>query len=466
MALHIYTRKQRWKFFFLVIAILIGISSIWFTNNLVKKLSEEERKKMEIWAVTLRGITDDILINDSLGDKNRLAFKNINNAYADLYFQISKKLSEEDRKKMEKWALTLREITDDILVKNDSLDDQNRLVNEIIYNAYTNLVFQITSSNSTIPTIFVNENNDIIGTSNLRRFKVEEGKRFSFDALSEKDQSYLRKQLQIMEERNDPIEIQLSTGNNKLYYKNSFLITQLFWFPFFQLAVVFLFILVSYLAINSSNIAEQNQVWVGMSKETAHQLGTPISSLLAWVELLKGSKHNLVPEIAKDVQRLEKIAERFSKIGSAPILRSESIIEVLENSIEYLKSRSSDKINFVFDYPSDQELFVPVNVSLFEWVIENLCKNSIDAMDGKGEISIRLTDHNQVLFLDIEDSGKGIAKSQFKAIFQPGFTTKQRGWGLGLSLSNRIIENYHAGKIFVKRSELNMGTTFRIVLKK
>jgi len=411
VALHIYTRKQRWKFFFLVIAILIGVISVWFTNNLVKKLSEEERKKMEIWAEALRGI-------------------------------------------------------DDALITDVSLEDKDQVIYENTMNAYNRLFYEITSKNTTIPSIYVNEKHDIIGVRNLRRLPVEEGIQLQYDVLSDKLKSYLKKQLQIMGERNDPIEIQFSTEKRYLYYKNSFLITQLLWFPFFQLAGVFLFILVSYLAINSSNIAEQNQVWVGMSKETAHQLGTPISSLLAWVELLKGSKHNLVPEIAKDVQRLEKIAERFSKIGSAPILSSESIIDVLENSIEYLKSRSSDKINFVLDYPSDQELFVPVNVSLFEWVIENLCKNSIDAMDGKGDISIRLTDHNQVLFLDIEDSGKGIAKSQFKAIFQPGFTTKQRGWGLGLSLSNRIIENYHAGKIFVKRSVLNKGTTFRIVLKK
>ncbi len=393
MAIHIYTKKQRWKFFFLLIAILIGATSVWFTNGLVKKLSIEERKKVEIWAESLSVINSDpnqdIRLHLAIGERN-----------------------------------------------------------------------------TTIPVIHVNEKNEIIGPNNLRKYKVEPGTQFKYDLLSEKNKDYLNKQLEIMKGKNDPINLVLESGTQKLYFKNSFLLTQLKYFPYFQFIVMLLFILVSYFAINSSNKAEQNQVWVGMSKETAHQLGTPISSLLAWVELLRGSKHNLVPEIEKDVQRLEMIAERFSKIGSAPILTRENIIDVIEGSIEYLRTRSSEKINFTFDFPPDQEVYVPVNTSLFEWVIENLCKNSIDAMNGSGDIIISLTDHQQVVYLDIEDSGKGIIKSQYKAVFQPGYTTKQRGWGLGLSLTNRIIENYHSGKIFVKRSEINKGTTFRIVLKK
>jgi signal transduction histidine kinase len=206
-----------------------------------------------------------------------------------------------------------------------------------------------------------------------------------------------------------------------------------------------------------------------MSKETAHQLGTPISSLLAWIELMKlkeNSDKELITEIEKDLARLETITDRFSKIGSTPILKSEKVAKVLMQSVDYIKSRSSDKIQFVLNFSENEEITAPLNVSLFEWVIENVCKNAIDAMDGAGKIEVSLTDMTQVVYIDIRDYGKGIPKSKYHTIFQPGYTTKQRGWGLGLSLSNRIIEVYHKGKIFVKSSEINKGTIIRIALKK
>jgi signal transduction histidine kinase len=229
-----------------------------------------------------------------------------------------------------------------------------------------------------------------------------------------------------------------------------------------------LFILVSYFAFNSTRKAEQNQVWVGMSKETAHQLGTPISSLLAWLEFLKlkNSDAELLSEVEKDIKRLETITERFSKIGSTPVLKKANIADVLNNSITYLKTRSSKKIKYILNFSSEDEIFVSINIALFEWVIENICKNAMDAMEGDGTIDITVTDNTQVIYLDIKDTGKGIPKSKYKTIFHPGFTTKQRGWGLGLSLTKRIVEIYHSGKIFVKNSELNRETTFRIVLKK
>ncbi|MFC2097585.1 sensor histidine kinase [Bacteroidota bacterium] len=409
MAHHIYTKKQRWKFFFFIVAILIGVASVLFTNQLVKVLREEEDKKIDIWAQAFRGLDDELPAESD--------------TESDPFFL---------------------EITEKFYL----------------------ITSQIIGSNNTIPTIHVEKSGKIISYRNIRRLPKKDIGLIPIDSLSEKEYNYLKKQLRIMKEKKPAITINLDSGDQYLYYKHSFLLTQLKYFPFIQFAIVLLFIIVSYFAFNSSNKAEQNQVWVGLSKETAHQLGTPISSLLAWVELLKGSKHNLVPEIEKDVQRLEKITERFSKIGATPLLTKVNIVGVLENSVEYLRTRSSDKIKFIHNYPKDLELYVPLNVSLFEWVIENICKNSIDAMDGSGEIVISLTDHNQVIFLDIQDSGKGISKSYFKAVFQPGYTTKQRGWGLGLSLSNRIVENYHSGKIFVKRSEINVGTTFRIVLKK
>ncbi|PLW98672.1 MAG: ATP-binding protein, partial [Marinilabiliales bacterium] len=242
---------------------------------------------------------------------------------------------------------------------------------------------------------------------------------------------------------------------------------QLSYYPYIQLGVIFLFILVSYFAFSVSRKAEQNQVWVGMSKETAHQLGTPISSLLAWLELLKieGVRQDVYQEVEKDVKRLETITERFSKIGSAPVLKPINIVEVIDNAVQYIKSRASKKIQFVVDQPND-EILIPLNVALFEWVIENICKNAIDAMDGNGTIEINVQDHTQVVYIDIKDTGKGIPKSKFKTIFQPGYTTKERGWGLGLSLTKRIIESYHSGKVFIKSSELGKGTVFRIALKR
>ena len=223
----------------------------------------------------------------------------------------------------------------------------------------------------------------------------------------------------------------------------------------------------SYLAFSSSRKAEQNQVWVGMAKETAHQLGTPLSSLIAWLEFLKlkGADELYTGEIEKDIQRLQTITERFSKIGSAPALQKENVHNVLQHSIDYIRSRTSDRVSFDI-HSNNEAVLAPMNVPLFEWVTENILKNSIDAMSGEGKISVLITDQQQFVYIDITDTGKGIPKSSFKTIFKPGYTTKKRGWGLGLSLSKRIIEEYHDGQLFVKHSEINKGTTLRIVLQK
>jgi signal transduction histidine kinase len=225
--------------------------------------------------------------------------------------------------------------------------------------------------------------------------------------------------------------------------------------------------MIAYFAFRTSRRFEQNQVWVGLSKETAHQLGTPISSLMAWLEMMKIRKGDkaMLAELEKDVDRLEKITERFSKIGSKPVLVKENIIRVIETAVTYIRTRSSDKIRFTIKKPSG-EIAVPLNEALFEWVIENLCKNAIDAQHGEGEIEIAISDFTQVMYIDIRDTGRGIPKSMFQRIFRPGFTTKKKGWGLGLSLAKRIIEEYHDGRIFVHQSELNKGSVIRIVLKK
>jgi signal transduction histidine kinase len=271
-----------------------------------------------------------------------------------------------------------------------------------------------------------------------------------------------------MKTENVPIPMDLGEGfENFIYYRNSILLTKLAYYPYFQLAVILLFVLVSYFAFSESRKAEQNQVWVGLSKETAHQLGTPTSALMALTELAKEKypDNEIIPELEKDVNRLEKITERFSKIGSKPILKDENLIQILQETIEYLKTRTSDQIKFQLIYEEEQ-LVIPLCASLFEWVIENLCKNSMDAMDGNGTVQISIKANENFCYLDVHDTGKGIPKSRHKTIFKPGYTTKQRGWGLGLSLAKRIIENYHSGRIFVQYSEPEKGTTIRIMLKK
>ena len=385
--MNVYNKKQEWKLILLIVAIIIGAASLWYTNDLVKSLSREERKKVELWAEGTKQLAN---INE--------------NANQDFSF-----------------------------------------------------IFEVIKNNETVPVILTDEKDNIISARNL-------------DSLKANDEVYLQKQLETMKLNHEPIVIELVDGHrNFIYYKDSTILSQLSYYPFIQLGVIFLFIFVSYLAFSSSRKAEQNQVWVGMSKETAHQLGTPISSLMAWVEILKQKKEispEMILEVQKDIKRLETITERFSKIGSTPILLPTDIIEVLNNSVNYIRTRSSNRVSITVNQQNQDKIFVPVNVALFEWVIENLCKNAIDAMGGNGSIAISIIDSTQVLYIDIKDTGKGISKSKYKTVFQPGYTTKKRGWGLGLSLSKRIIESYHEGKIFVKNSEVNNGTTFRIMLKK
>jgi signal transduction histidine kinase len=275
-----------------------------------------------------------------------------------------------------------------------------------------------------------------------------------------------------MKEVHEPIKIEYDMVNhryNYLYYKNSRILTALQTYPFIQLSLIAFFALMSYFALSSSRRAEQNQVWVGMSKETAHQLGTPISSLREWHNLLKETEKDQQEEILKevdyDIKRLELITERFSKIGSEPILKAENLDLVIEKAIGYLKNRVSSKVNFTVDIGQPNN-WANINIPLFDWVIENLLKNALDAMEGKGTISVDVKNETTQVVIDITDTGKGISSKNIGNVFKPGFTTKKRGWGLGLSLAKRIIEDYHRGKIFIKNSEINKGTTFRIILNK
>ena len=336
-------------------------------------------------------------------------------------------LQAEERAKMETWAEALHAL--------NTADETTDLT----------LVLNVIQSNNTIPVIVVNSEGGIDDFRNIS------------DTLH--IEAYARRMMQA----GDTIRIE----GQLVCYDESTMLKRLTQWPYVQLGIVMIFVVVAIFALLSSKKAEQNKVWVGLSKETAHQLGTPISSLMAWVEILKEQhpEDDLIPEMDKDVKRLERIAERFSKIGSLPEPVDSSMNEVLDHVVDYMDRRTSKKVEMVRRLP-DHDIRVRMNASLFEWVIENLCKNAVDAMEGSGRIELTLLDEPERVVIEVEDNGKGIRKKDLKNVFTPGFTTKKRGWGLGLSLAKRIVEEYHKGRIFVKQSEVGRGTTFRIELKK
>ncbi len=348
-------------------------------------------------------------------------------------------LKHEEQRKMEIWAEAMRSL--------NSADEYTDLT----------LVLTVLNSNSTIPVVVLDREGEVQDYRNipLREESTEEQMR----AVKRKAQS--------MMDAGRVIRVYLSsTDYMEICYADSLLLRRLAWWPYVQLGLVFVFVVVAIFALLSSKRAEQNKVWVGLSKETAHQLGTPISSLMAWQEMLRETypDDELLPEMGKDVERLQRIAERFSKIGSLPELRPESLDEVLSAVTQYISRRASNRVRLTCAVPQ-QPLIVPMCSSLFEWVVENLCKNAIDAMDGQGSITLTASTEGALAVVEVADTGKGIPKNKFRTVFTPGFTTKKRGWGLGLSLAKRIVEEYHHGRIYVKNSEVGRGTTFRIELK-
>lgn len=350
---------------------------------------------------------------------------------------LVKKLELEERNKMEIWAAATSE-----LASGES-------------HSNFDLILTIIQSNTTIPVI-VADNNEIVQYSNITINNTDTAR-------------YLAHKLEEMQRNGSAIDIDLGNGEKQtLYYEDSVLLKQLSYYPYIQLLVMTLFALIAYIGLVSVKRAEQNKVWVGLSKETAHQLGTPISSLMAWVELLKINENvdpAIVNDMDKDVKRLSTIAERFSKIGSIPDKELIYINELLDETCNYMSTRISNRVKLNLHLPQDAEGTMACR-ALIEWVVENLCKNAVDAMEGKGEINVTLTSDNKHIYIDVSDTGKGIARKEFETIFKPGYTTKKRGWGLGLTLAKRIIEEYHKGHIFVKESEIGIGTTFRIVLNK
>lgn len=377
-------RTRAIKIILIIIAILLGIASLVFSNYLVRDLEREEENRMEIWTEAMR---------------------TFNNA------------------------------------------DENTDLN---------LVLTVIKGNNTIPIIVLDDRGAIESYSNVR-------------IHGEDTLGFLMQEAAMMREAGKIIRMDMNEPGRyyDVCYDDSLMLKRLEVYPYVQFSVFVVFLLVALFALLSMKRSEQNRVWVGLSKETAHQLGTPISSLMAWTEILKSNypEDELIPEMNKDVKRLEIIAERFSKIGSLPETSPEDLGESLSRVVEYIGRRSSGHVSFNYQKPK-HPIVVRMCSPLFEWVIENLCKNAIDAMNGEGNISIYVSQSDDMVYVDVEDTGKGIQKGHFKNVFSPGFTTKKRGWGLGLSLAKRIIESYHKGRIYVKHSEINKGTTFRIELRK
>lgn len=356
---------------------------------------------------------------------------------------LTKDLYEEEHKKVEIWAEAMRTL---------NMDDEN---------SGMNLVLKVIEENTTIPVIVLDAHGDVQVYRNIEVIGRDYNDSIQKIAVMGKSMKKAGRSIRISisdTSKNDFIDV---------CYDDSLMLKRLATYPYVQLGVVLIFVIVAIFALLTSKRAEQNKVWVGLSKETAHQLGTPISSLMAWTEVLKESYPNddLIPEMDKDVKRLQLIADRFSKIGSVPEPVPSSLNEVMDHVIDYMDRRTSKQVKMVKVFPPE-DIIVKINASLFEWVIENLCKNAVDAMEGRGTITLFMNDEGERIAIEISDTGKGIRKKDIANVFRPGFTTKKRGWGLGLSLAKRIVEEYHRGKIWVKSSEVGKGTTFRIELHK
>lgn len=352
---------------------------------------------------------------------------------------LSKKIAFEEKQKIEQWVEAAKEMS--------SLNSTTTPLTSRIF----------TENNKDIPMIAVTEKDSILDSYNLDSTRLAN------------DKSYLNNKLKEFKEKYDPVVWQNpldSAQNNKIYYGDSDLLTQIKYFPLVQLIVMGLFIGILFYAITTRNKSTQNQVWAGMAKETAHQIGTPLSSLQGWVEMLRedAKTEKIGNEMAKDVERLKLVSDRFSKIGSTPQLEEVLLFTKINEMVEYIKRRAPQSVHFSLQ--GDEDITAFINPPLFDWVIENLLKNALDAMNGKGEISVKIKTESAAVIVDVQDTGKGISKNNISKVFNPGFTTKQRGWGLGLSLSKRIIDQYHKGELFVKQSELGKGTCFRIVLSR
>ncbi|MEA3476838.1 MAG: HAMP domain-containing sensor histidine kinase [Bacteroidota bacterium] len=500
----IYTKKKRWKLILFTVAIVIVAASLWYTNILVNMISRDERANIQVWADAIQqkaelvNYTDKFFRQIQTEERKRAeilldAYHNINRVESsnelEFYFKIiagntTVPIIITDKNDSILMAKNNDYINfDSVFILNGQLKREYTQIEplriryfadkyyilyykeSIIYtelrqvldNLIESFFSEVVSNSASVPVII---------TDSVRQEIFEYG---NLDTTRMKDSLSLQNTIEDMAAENDPIMIDLvSQGKKYIYYQDSALLTQLIYYPYIQFSIIGLFFMIAYFLFSTARRSEQNQVWVGMSKETAHQLGTPLSSIMAWIELLRQQENRAetIDEIEKDVIRLQSITDRFSKIGSTPRLEPTQIYEVVNAGIGYIKNRASKKVTFTVNQPENKELLVPLNEVLFTWVIENICKNALDAMGGSGKMRVDITEDEKLVHIDFSDTGKGIAKSDHKTIFNPGVTSKKRGWGLGLSLSKRIIKEYHKGKIFVLSSSPEKGTTFRISLRK
>ena len=485
-----------------IVALLLISASLWYTNRLVKSIAEQETRQVKMWAVAMEQqammmkSTEEFF--NKVSEQEQLRVDLLANAYRrviDISTNENTAIYLDIIQNNISIPLVITDTKDNILFKSNlppSQEDKKTFdaemkrayskvppikidpgygsVQYLHYNEsliYTELkavlegminhfMEEITLNSVGAPVIITNEDaSKILNYGNL-------------DSLLMQDTNYVKRQLDIMRNENDPLQIEfMNTGKATVFYRTSDLIQQMRYYPVIQIFVFALFLILAYLLFSYARRSEQNQVWAGMAKETAHQLGTPLSSLMGWIELMKMQEEPFVGtyEMEKDIERLQIVTDRFSKIGSIPVLEPTDIIYHIHDTMDYLQKRFSKKFEFEVNLP-EGELVVPLIPSLFRWVLENVTKNAIDAMGDHGKVTLDLIDDGDHIHIDISDSGKGIAKSQLRQVFNPGYTSKKRGWGMGLSLARRIIEDYHKGKIFVKSSVVGQGTTFRITLKK
>lgn len=494
-------RQPFWKWLLFASAMVIFTVIIIYSNKLIKKIAQEERQRIEIWAGAISYKTQIINETERFFDSIRIEEGNQASIFAKAVKKVAEASLYEDITFYQDIISANQTVPTIIAGRNGNIDaainvpdsisrmrnirelgdaihdfDSLKLAyyqrdyvmvyykNSHIYGDFREMIdnllesfFEETVINSaSVPVIITDSTQiNVIAAGNIDSTVISSP--FKVNARLEK-----------MREENDPIVLDwLDHGKCYVFYEESSVLKQLRLFPYIQYGIIFVFILVGYLLFSVTKRSEENRVWVGMSKETAHQLGTPISSLMAWTELLKEMPvdQSIPTEIGKDVHRLETIAQRFSKIGSVPVLEDTGIVPIIDDFTSYLQTRISSMVNIHFDKPG-HPIILPLNKQLFEWVIENLCKNSADAMNGKGDITITITEEKNKVYVDITDTGKGIPAKMQRRIFSPGYTSKSRGWGLGLTLAKRIINNYHKGKLFVKSSVIDQGTTMRIQLKK
>jgi K+-sensing histidine kinase KdpD len=498
--MNIYTRKQTWKIGLSITALIIIFTSLWYTNQIVSKIANEERVKAKLWAdavqrkAKLVKFTNELFVKLQTEERKKaelyaLATKQLNNDLSDISFVLkvlqdnttvpviltdqngkvttSRNLDSSisnSQEALKKEVKLMSSMYEPVVIdyykgqKNYLYYKDSRLFNDIkvVFDSLIKSFISDVINSTSLPVIYTDSSKTkIIDIGNIDPEKI-------------KTPELLKQTIEKMTADNQPIEVDLGDNSkNYIFYEQSKLLVQLKNYPYIQFTVIGLFLIIAYVLFSISRKAEQDQVWVGMSKETAHQLGTPISSLMAWIEYLKTNEVDagLLNEMNRDINRLQMITERFSKIGSQPTLQKEDLNYVLKNAFDYLKERTSKNIEYKVNL-SQVSYSVLLSVPLFEWVIENITKNAIDAMDGKGQFIVNVTGLSNQVVIDLTDTGKGISKSNFKSVFKPGYTTKKRGWGLGLSLCKRIIEIYHKGQIFVLQSEEGKGTTFRIILQK